>query len=1457
MRLNKKRRENPYSLRFLKRIILGALFTCFVQMATAQVIVEFATAANSDDENSGGNVPQILLDGDVLVSASLTITDLGTGTATGGNVDYDYNDPQLVNIPPGNYNNFVFNLPTFSVNNEGIVENNETINFLISAVGDEAVLGAQNTHTYTINNDDSFTATISATDGTATEAGSTSGTFEVDLGAQNGLGVSQVVNITIGGSATNTADYTTIGTTVSIPDGQQTADITITAVDDNIDEVTEDVELTLAAGAGYSIGSPSSDQVNITDNDTAGLDATPISGNTTEAGGTATFTITLESEPTADVIIPLSSNDNSEGTVPANATIQPSQWNTGVVVTVTGQDDAIIDGDVNYTIITGNVQSADPIYDAFGGGAVPNVSVTNTDDDSAGVNVTAISGNTTENGGTATFTITLNSQPSGSVTVNLSSDDTSEGTVPASATIPAAQWDTGVVVTVTGQDDALVDGDINYNIITGNVTSSDNDYDDLGGGDVPNVSVTNTDNDTVGVSVSAISGNTTENGGTATFTITLNSQPSASVTIDLSSNDTSEGTVPASVTIPSAQWDTGAIVTVTGQDDALVDGDINYTIVTGNVSSGDAAYNALNGGNVADVNVTNTDNDAIGVNVSPISGNTTEDGGTATFTVTLSSEPSALVNIALTSDDTSEGTVAASVTVPIANWDTGVDVTVTGVDDGIVDGNQNYNIITGEVTSADAQYNALTGANVADVPVTNVDNDECPSSAPELDPATPTLFCDVITVSLNDYTNSTPPSGSVLTWSINPDPLVLSGHLTPAEVADPAAGTYYGFFFDAASNCASPTLEITLVLNATPIILETTDDTICGPGQVTLTVSGEIPGSPDAPSFNWYATQTGTTVLSNLSVFTPNVAVTATFWVETTANGCTSEREAVTATVIPQPSAGTPSDTSACSVAENGPTTIDLDDTLTGEDPGVWTVTQDPSGDLTIESGTNIVDFEGRPDGNYIFTYTTTGAQAPCENESAVVTIFVNDCDVDSDGDGLFDGEEASLGTNPNDPDTDGDGINDGVEVGDVSNPFDEDSDGIIDALDSNILDTDADGVNDQQDPANENPCIPDNFNQLCDTDGDGITDGEEIANGTDPLDPCDPNLTPDCDPDPIDLEIVKTVDNPDATIGSEVTFTVRVNNLSDSRVLGIKIGDFLETGFQYVDHIASLGAYDPDLGEWDIFELEEVATATLEITVEVLEGGNYSNTAELLESFPIDGTSGNNVSTITLNIDLPEGVDLVLEKSALSDRPLVGDEVVFTITVTNESQEDVVNQIEVIDLIPQDQDGGFVYLTHTADIGEYSPESGIWQIPSLQLDQQATLMITVLVPIEGTFVNTASIRRSSPLDGNPDNNEASAEVRVSAPIDAEDGFVFNQFSPNGDGTNDFLKIKDIGSFSNTSISIFNRYGRLVYEANNMSDDRVWDGTRKSEPVPDGTYFYILDLGDGFEVRKGWIQLIR
>ncbi len=740
--------------------------------------------------------------------------------------------------------------------------------------------------------------------------------------------------------------------------------------------------------------------------------------------------------------------------------------------------------------------------------------------------------------------------------------------------------------------------------------------------------------------------------------------------------------------------------------------------------------------------------------------------------------------------------------------------------------------------------------------------------APQLNDM-PSIFCGPIPddVRLNDYApNTSPAPGNLpLKWANNAaDP--LNSIVSASVELNPGPGTYHGFYLDTSSLCTTPpTVPLTISTKPVPAVTSTNGEARCGPGAVTLTAVVSLNAT-----INWFASETSTMILASGPNFNTNVSQTTTYWVEATLNDCPSERVAVVATVIPQPSAGIPQNggnASACSDPSNGPTVLDLDDLIVGEDIGIWVFTSGPTGESVPVTSDNIIDFEGRADGDYVFTFTTTGAQTPCVNESSVITISVNDCDVDSDLDGLFDGPEAALGTDPNNPDTDGDGIGDLEEVGaDIENPLDEDEDGIIDALDSNILDTDMDGVVDQLDPANTNPCIPNTLNGVCDSDGDDIPDSQEIADETDPLDACDPNPDhPNCNPSPIDLEVVKEVDNIDAQIGDTVVFTITVRNTDAVRkARSIIIGDLLESGFEYVSHAAPIEDYDPLTGEWQISEILPSEEAVLEITALILEGGTYVNTAELLDSFPMDETLANNESTVTLPIVLPEGIDLILEKTAVSTNPLVNDDVIFSIKITNASiDESPVTNIEVEDII--DEDSGFVYIDYTAELGDYDVATGIWSIESLAKGQEVTLQIRVSVPSEGRFTNMARIRRSSPADGNPENNEATVEVNVSLPTPADVGFLFNQFSPNGDGTNDVLKVNRTDSDTNQevdilyNVQIFNRYGNLVYEANSKTDSEVWDGSWKGKDAPGGTYFYIMsiDLGNGPEPKKGWIQLIR
>src|SRR5207247_7702190 len=124
----------------------------------------------------------------------------------------------------------------------------------------------------------------------------------------------------------------------------------------------------------------------------------------------------------------------------------------------------------------------------------------------------------------------------------LATSDLTEGTVaPASLTFSAANWNVAQTVTVTGVDAAIVDGNIAYTIVTAPATSTDSHYNNLNAADV---SVTNTDNDVAGITVNPTSGlTTTEAGGTATFTVVLTSQPTANVTVGVSSSDLTEGTV--------------------------------------------------------------------------------------------------------------------------------------------------------------------------------------------------------------------------------------------------------------------------------------------------------------------------------------------------------------------------------------------------------------------------------------------------------------------------------------------------------------------------------------------------------------------------------------------------------------------------------------------------------------------------------------------------------------------------------------------------------------------------------------------------------------------------------------------------------------------------------------------------------------------------------------------------
>lgn len=454
------------------------------------------------------------------------------------------------------------------------------------------------------------------------------------------------------------------------------------------------------------------------DDDTPGFRVSPTAGlETSEAGGTAAFTVVLASLPAADVTVGVSSGNLAEGVVsPALLVFTPANWNLPQTVTVTGVDDLVDDSDMAYSIRLAPTASLDPGY----AGLDPaDVLVTNLDDDTAGL-VLSVGTNlvTSEAGGTAAFTVALATRPVADVELVLSSSNTAEGTVaPHRLVFTPANWSTAQTVTVSGVDDLVDDGDAGYTVLLAVAAAADPVYQAL---DAATVAVTNRDDDTAGVAVSPRSGlATTEAGGTADFTVVLTSQPVAEVLIGLSSSHSAEGTVsPAALVFTPTNWSTPQTVTVRGVDDDMDDGDVSYTILAAVVSS-DPQYH---GRMIPGVVVTNRDDDTAAVIVTAGSNlTTTEAGGTAAFYMVLATRPRAEVTIDLASSCPAEGTVAPSrlVFTP-ANWNIAQTVTISGVDDRVVDGERAYAIITAPVASSDPSYQGL---NPADVTVTNLDDD--------------------------------------------------------------------------------------------------------------------------------------------------------------------------------------------------------------------------------------------------------------------------------------------------------------------------------------------------------------------------------------------------------------------------------------------------------------------------------------------------------------------------------------------------------------------------------------------------------------------------------------------------------------------------------------------------------------------------------------------------------------
>ena len=688
--------------------------------------------------------------------------------------------------------------------------------------------------------------------------------------------------LTVASGDTGEATLSPASLTFTTANWNSAQTVTVTGVDDTQFDGTQTTTVTVSVDDANSADpfDPLADQtvsVSTTDDDPASFTVTESDGTSvvSETGTTDTFTVALDGQPTSDVVMTVTSGDTGEATVsPASLTFTSANWNSAQTVTVTGVDDNLIDG-TQTTTLTVSVDDANS-DDAFDPVADQTVGLSTTDDDGPGFTV-AESGERTavsETGTTDTLTVVLDAQPASDVVLTVTSGDTGEATVsPASLTFTSANWNSAQTVTVTGVDDTLVDRTQSAAVIVSvDDPNSDDAFDPL-----PDftVKVFVSDDDGQGFTVVESGGSTSvsETGTTDTLTLALESQPNSDVVLTITSGDTGEATVdPASLTFTNANWDSAQTVTVTGVDDTLwVDGTQTTTLtVSVDDANSDDEFDA-----VADqtVSVSTTDDDGQGFTVAESGGGTSvsETGTTDTFTVVLNAQPATDVVLTVASGDTGEATVSpASLRFTNANWNNAQTVTVTGVDDTLIDGTQTTTVtVSVDDASSDDAYDPLPDQTVS-VSTTDDDVPDVPDgpgfTVVESGGSTSvseTGTTDTLTVVLD----AQPASDVVLT--------VTSGDTGEAMVS-PASLT-----FTSANWNSAQTVTVTGV-----------DDTLIdGTRQTTiLTVSVDDANSDDA--FDPLADQT-------LSVFTTERAVTVDLSLAKTHTGAFSQgAEGVTYTLL-------------------------------------------------------------------------------------------------------------------------------------------------------------------------------------------------------------------------------------------------------------------------------------------------------------------------------------------------------------------------------------------------------------------------------------------------------------------------------------------------------------------------------------------------------------------------------
>lgn len=236
-------------------------------------------------------------------------------------------------------------------------------------------------------------------------------------------------------------------------------------------------------------------------------------------------------------------------------------------------------------------------------------------------------------------------------------------------------------------------------------------------------------------------------------------------------------------------------------------------------------------------------------------------------------------------------------------------------------------------------------------------------------------------------------------------------------------------------------------------------------------------------------------------------------------------------------------------------------------------------------------------------------------------------------------------------------------------------------------------------------------------------------------------DITPVTRPTLATLTVEKGVSEPAPLTGETIIYGILISNVGELDATNVVFTDILPApaGVTYVgaDYNASLGGtftFTPDNNiTWDGFTLPGGTSTTIKITVTVNADENTTVNNEACAHFE------NNTTDVCYDVDFTvraPNVTLAIDKEVDHDNPRVGENVTYTIVVTNNGT-DTANDVTVIDVLDTD----LIYQSSSATVGAYYDNNDTWAIDTLLPDASEELNITVSInaDTEGTTISNVA----------------------------------------------------------------------------------------------------------------------